>query len=87
MSKKFEQNGNWIEIIIFRKIINIRHDFEIYYKHPLKPQYSCYDLKVLRFGLKEFFTELMIDTIILWIEENCEYLGNKNEGPSQMSLF
>lgn len=87
MNKKFEQNNNWIEITIFRKIIKVRHSFKIDFKHPLKSQYSCYDLVVLKHGLKEFFTQLMIDTIILWIEENCDYLGNQNEGPSQMSLF
>ena len=86
MRKKFEQDESWIEIEIFRKIIKIRHGFKIDFTHPLKPQYSCYDLVVLKFGLKDFFSELMIEKIILWIEENCQYLNDKNEG-EQISLF
>tara|TARA_Y100000310_G_scaffold327689_1_gene394434 strand:+ start:684 stop:944 length:261 start_codon:yes stop_codon:yes gene_type:complete len=86
MRKEFKQNESWIEVEIFRKIIKVRHNFTIDYTHPLKPQYSCYDLTVLKVGLKYFFSELMIETIILWIEENCKYLNDKNEG-QQISLF
>ena len=87
MKKKFEQNGNEVEVNIFRKVITLKHNLDIDFSHPLRPNYSCYDLVVLKKCLTNFFSELMIETISLWIEDNCEYLGEAKQGTIQTSLF